>query len=379
MSQQKITKVASMAASVSKFIPRTVFPDYRVSLADFKGHHVVAMTKLTQLAPQIDLVLEVRDSRAPISTGNVLLDRPLQGKDKIVLYSKSDLSNLDPQLLKKWHRSESEYMIFNSNSDRDKKKLLQLCKQKHAEMYPPPPLGLRMIVTGMPNVGKSVIVNNLRRLGMGGKRNGYGKNVARTGGQPGVTRSTSEVIWISKSPSIYVYDTPGVSLPQAKNSETMITLALVGAVKPTKVDPVIVADYLLYVLNLQDPTGGLYSDYLKDPTNDISVLLRAIAIKLKKYRYVDKKIVVDETGTAIHWVDKWRQGRTKKKVVFEAAAIPGATEANESKDFLEQRFVDEKERVNRMDIDLNRTGKSSINARRAFKQKRADRANLLFR
>lgn len=68
------------------FVPRVAFPDYRVVQTNFRGHHVQTLKKLQQLMPQIDLVLELRDARAPISTKNILLDRLFEKKNKIILY-----------------------------------------------------------------------------------------------------------------------------------------------------------------------------------------------------------------------------------------------------------------------------------------------------
>ena len=80
-------------------------------------------------------------------------------------------------------------------------------------METPPPLGLRTMIIGMPNVGKSSLVNTLRYVGLSDGENAVStkiRKVARTGGQPGVTRSTSEIIRLSRDPEIMVYDTPGV-------------------------------------------------------------------------------------------------------------------------------------------------------------------------
>ena len=74
------------------------------------------------------------------------------------------------------------------------------------------------MIIGMPNVGKSTLVNTLRSVGyiaLPGDRVSTKKSkVAKTGGQPGVTRNTSEIIRLSKDPDILVYDTPGVFSPQ---------------------------------------------------------------------------------------------------------------------------------------------------------------------
>ncbi|CCH45557.1 hypothetical protein BN7_5139 [Wickerhamomyces ciferrii] len=349
-----------MTSLVRKFIPRTSFPDYRVSLTDFKGHHVKALNKLTQIAPQLDLVFEVRDARAPLSTRNVLFEKILGNKPKVVLYSKKDLSTIDVELLTKWHKDE-KFMFVNCKSRTDATNIIEIAKAHYEEMEPRPPLGLRMIITGMPNVGKSTLVNTLRAVGLNSTR-----KVAKTGGQPGVTRSTSSIIKINENPEILLYDTPGVFIPRVENSERMIVLSLVGAVSPTIVDPVIQADYLLYLINLQNPT--LYSQYLKTPTNDVYTLLRAISKKIKKYNSRTKDF--DEKGTALHWIDGFKQGKTGR-LKFDVDSIV----KSDIFDY-QAHQKQEIERLSQMDNVLNK--KKNTDGKRSLAEKVSRNVNKLF-
>lgn len=364
------------------FVARKVFPEYLLPLSNFKGHHQKALTKFGHLAPQVDLVLEVRDSRAPISTTNVLFDRVLARKEKVILYSKKDLSVVKPELLKKWHQND-QFLFVDTRSQKDAKKILELVKKRHERMVPPPPLGLRTMIIGMPNVGKSTLVNTLRSVGyisqlpegISTKK----RKVARTGGQPGVTRNTSEIIRLSKDPDILVYDTPGVFLPTVKDSETMLALGLVGCVHTSFVDPVIQADYLLFLLNLQDPSGGMYNEYMDHPTNSIDELLYAIAKSRSKLKKDDS---YDELGMATFWVNLWRQGRNSRyKGLFDKAAILelGASE-------VKQLFRDEQTRIQesgvheRITNSLGEDGTSTSKSRkRTAKDREFDLRNQLFK
>ncbi|EGW34326.1 uncharacterized protein SPAPADRAFT_59741 [Spathaspora passalidarum NRRL Y-27907] len=305
------------------FVPRTMFPKYNISLSNFKGHHQKALTKFGHLAPMIDLVVEVRDGRAPLATSNVLFDRVLSGKKKLVLYSKKDLSIINTKLLDKWHSSSNEdYMYVNCNNNTDVKKIINKIKQEYHDYDLPPPLGLRAMIIGMPNVGKSTLVNKLREVGNPVNKNAISQKqtkVAKVGGQPGVTRNTSEVIRICKNPDLFVYDTPGVFLPTVKDPETMLTLGLVGCVHESFIDPIILADYLLYLLNLQDPRGVLYADFMDHPTNDIYELLHYIA---KARGVLQSDGAYDEVGIANFWVNMWKQGRNfDGRALFDIAAI----------------------------------------------------------
>jgi ribosome biogenesis GTPase A len=362
------------------FVPRRVFPSYNLPLSNFKGHHQKALTKFGHLAPQIDLILEVRDCRAPVSTTNVLFDKVLAHKPKIVLYSKKDLSILKPRLLDRWHQHEP-YAFVDARSKKDALKVIAMVTAHYRQMHPPPPLGLRLMVIGMPNVGKSTLVNTLRQVGYTSQLSlarvsTKAAKVARTGGQPGVTRSTSEIIRICEQPNLLMHDTPGVFLPSVRDAETMLSLSLVGCVHTSFVDPVIQADYLLYLLNLQDPSGSRYRDYLDFPTNLVDELLRAIA----ETRGVVKtnpggEETFDDVGMAHHWINLWKQGKLPKyKGLFDLAPI---LETNA--DNLGQLFKQERDRVAAMRVSDKINPGDGTRRKRTAKDREYDLKNALFK
>ncbi|KAF5099391.1 hypothetical protein D0Z00_001670 [Geotrichum galactomycetum] len=299
-----IKRNLSSAEITAAFKPRLDFPKYNVTLANFHGHHRVALQKMRSLAPQVNLVVEIRDSRAPISTRNGLFARVMGDIPRLILYSKRDLSSLKQETIQKWH-PDGNALSVDCNSYSDVRKVLRIAKSMHANVTPAPPLGSHLLVTGMPNVGKSTFLNTLRTAGTSIK-----KKAAPTGGMAGVTRSISNEIKISSNPPIYIFDTPGVFVPHVKDERTMIALAITGAMRTSIVEPEIQADYLLYRLNLVHPDGKPYRSFLPHPTNNIEELLEAIW--KQKLKPKQRGGGYNPTGAAAFWVDQYRQGRAGK-------------------------------------------------------------------
>ena len=160
-----------------------------------------------------------------------------------------------------------------------------------------------MLIVGMPNVGKSSLLNAMRRVGIN-----KGK-AAITGGQPGVTRKIATHVKISEEPLVYLIDSPGVFVPYVPNSETMLKLALVGCVKDTIIPPVTLADYMLYQINLHDP--AVYAMY-SPPTNNVMDLLTATA---KKTGRLARGGEPDLDATALWLINRWRNGAYGRNIL----------------------------------------------------------------
>ena len=279
---------------------------------------------------QIDFIIECRDYRVPMTSFNPLFEDSLAGRERMVVYTKKDLGckggaedrkvnifmvrihsrcrelilygmEQAHQLLQQWHHP-SQVVFSDHRNPRDVRLILDLIKETHKSRGNL--TGSHLMVVGMPNVGKSSLLNALRREGVG-----KGK-AAHTGAQPGITRKIGTGVKIVEgedgSGGVYLLDTPGVFRPYVPDAEAMLKLALCGNVKDNIVPAFNLADYLLFHINLHDPTA--YHEY-SSPTNDVMELLEAIARKTGR---LQKGGTPDLESTSLWLVQRWRNGHLGK-------------------------------------------------------------------
>ncbi|KAK1333418.1 hypothetical protein QTO34_005801 [Cnephaeus nilssonii] len=137
-----------------------------------------------------------------------------------------------------------------------------------------------IMVIGVPNVGKSSLINSLRRQHL---RKG---KAARVGGEPGITRAVMSRIQVSERPLMFLLDTPGVLAPRIESVETGLKLALCGTVLDHLVGEDTLADYLLYTLNRHQRFGYVQHYGLGEACDDVASVLKRVAIKLGKTQKV---------------------------------------------------------------------------------------------
>jgi ribosome biogenesis GTPase A len=302
------------------FIPRHVFPPIpSLPRSYFLGHHKAGLAKMKTLLTSIDLVIECRDYRVPLTSRNPLFESALEGKERVLVYTKRDLGggnrDRNESIIQSWYAQDTKVhkVVFVRNGKTDENevhagkksvsRVLDVLKEHASKRWKL--VGHRVMIVGMPNVGKSTLLNALRAQGVGKAK------VAQTGAQPGVTRKVSSGVKIVASEDddekgvgggVYLLDTPGVFIPYVPDAHAMLKLALCGSVKDTIIAPVMLADYLLFHINLHSPS--LYSDYAS-PTNEIMTLLTAIAEKTGR---LGKGGKIDAEATSLWMIQKWRQG-----------------------------------------------------------------------
>lgn len=196
----------------------------------FPGHMAKAKRQLSELLRYLDLLIEVRDARIPFASHNGDLDSILGKKPFVVVLNKIDLA--DPETTKEWSRWFSKQKIpmleINGKNGSGVEKIWRIAAEQLEGKGSARPK--RIAVVGIPNVGKSSILNRL-----------LGTGAARTGNTPGVTRGKQ---WI-KQKGFEILDTPGLLPPKINDQSDGYKLALVGTIRDEIVP---VYDLALYLL-----------------------------------------------------------------------------------------------------------------------------------
>lgn len=196
----------------------------------FPGHMVKTKREIKENLKLVDAVIEIRDARIPNSSKNPDIDQLCKGKPRIILLNKCDLAN--EKITKEWKKSleNSETVVLEVNALKNdglkniKPALLKLLKEKHDRLKAKGLVKIttRVMVVGVPNVGKSTFINKMAR-----------NNIAKTGDRPGVTKSKQ---WIKTSIGIELLDTPGVLWPKFEDEQVGLNLAFTGAIKDEIMD-----------------------------------------------------------------------------------------------------------------------------------------------
>lgn len=218
----------------------------------YPGHMAKARRMMQEQLKLIDVVVELVDARAPRSTSNPDFDALFQGKQRVMLLNKADLANpADTKRWVEWYAKAGIPAAAFVSVGGDKKQVISLIEQAVAEKVERMRRKgvnktVRVMVAGIPNVGKSTFINRIA----GGAR-------AKVGDRPGITKGKQ---WVRITPLLELLDTPGLLWPKLDNEVYAERLAFIGSIKDDIMDVERLATRLLAVLQQKCPEA-LYARY----------------------------------------------------------------------------------------------------------------------
>lgn len=259
----------------------------------YPGHMAKTKREIKEKIDLIDIVFEVVDSRIPYSSKNKEIEEITKGKPRVIVMTKIDLC--DREKTNKWikYYEDKDYIVIpidlinNPNTkiifdkikpiidDINNKRKSKGLKERKA----------RILIMGIPNVGKSTLINRL-----------VGKKATNVGNRPGVTKTLE---WIRINDKLELLDTPGILMPKLDNDIVAHNLASMTAVKEEVLD---IEDLAIYIINklLSEYPDNIINRYNLKETEDIVDILDQIGKKIGAFRNnetdynrVYKKVIKD--------------------------------------------------------------------------------------
>ena len=257
----------------------------------YPGHMAKAKRQVSEQLKKVDVVFELVDARIPYSSRNPMIDDVIKQKPRVVILNKKDMTNLKE--LEKWEiyfKNEGFYPVavdakHGKNLKNVEVEAIKATQEKfdREKAKGLKPRAIRAMIVGIPNVGKSTLINKLAK-----------RSIAETGNKPGVTKQQQ---WIKVGKSLQLLDTPGILWPKFEDEEVGKKLSLTGAIKDSIVHLDEVAIYGLNFMIKHD-VSALKRHYNIDTHEDAEILdwFDAIGrrrVLLQKGNEVDYESVIE--------------------------------------------------------------------------------------
>ena len=233
----------------------------------FPGHMAKTKRLIIEHLKAVDVAAELLDARIPLSSANPMVEELLSGKPRIIILNKADLA--DPGMTKAWEsyykRKGVAAVSMSCGNGKDKKKFLRLIKEAASPMLEKwkrrglKTRSVRIMILGIPNVGKSTLINFIS-----------GTAAARTANTPGHTRGKQ---WVRLSQGLDLLDTPGVLWPKFEDQVAALRLAATGAIAGDVFDADTVVPELMRVLARTAPDALREKYGIEDAAADPQILL----------------------------------------------------------------------------------------------------------
>ena len=261
----------------------------------YPGHMKKTRELIEANLKMVDLVIEVVDARIPSSSRNPIIDQLVKDKQRIIILNKSDLS--DPKDNESWTEKfkKDGNIVLQMNCMRGQgvpqlyKVLNGLQDKKNEGQIRKRPL--RMMIVGVPNVGKSSLINRMT-----------GKKSAKTGDRPGVTKGKQ---WLTLENGMQLLDTPGILWPKFEDPHVGLNLAFCGSIKDEILDVASLALELIKVLQVEYPNELMTRYKLDELTEDALENMDNISRK-RGFILPGKRIDYERCGKTL--LDEFRGG-----------------------------------------------------------------------
>ena len=284
-----------------------------VNINWYPGHMAKTKRQIIEDLKLIDVVVEILDARIPISSRNPDIEQYIKDKDRLIVLNKYDLADKEEnnRWISYFNKNGIEAVLVNSNTgdgiNQAIKKIEEIYSKKQEQYRNKGRIGkkIRVMIIGIPNVGKSSFINRISK-----------KNSAIVGNKPGVTRQKQ---WIRINENIELLDTPGVLWPKFETEEIALNLAYTGTIKDDVLQTIEIGFSLLKFL-LNNYLNNLLDRYKMNKEEINNIFNQSELEENKKFlevmHLIGKKrgaIVsggnIDEEKTAKLILDDFRNGK----------------------------------------------------------------------
>ena len=267
----------------------------------YPGHMTKAKRAMSKDVKIVDLIIEMTDARAPLATRNPDIDELGRGKARIIILNKADMA--EDRANKLWEEYFKnlgyETLLMDSREKSKIKKLIlvidKACESKRERDKKKGILNrpIRAMVTGIPNVGKSTLINSIAN-----------RSIAKTGNKPGVTKGNQ---WIKLNKSVELLDTPGILWPKFEDEKIGEKIAFIGSINDMIIDSRVLAIELLnfFIKNKKEVLKEKFSTELED-ANEILIEIA------KQKGCIKKGNEYDYDKAADAFINDFRSGRLGK-------------------------------------------------------------------